>query len=291
MKKLICFFNRVVCVLPFGIAVIFATIYYTGGWGRWSPAHDLAFYFEYPITSRLPVALLYLVFFAIAIVITSVFKRCSNLRKRKIAEIILIWIIAFFIRFVVILNNSGQLSPFSDFWRVWEIAHGRLAENINYYICFPAYLNYSILIRRFLLLVGDHFEYTLYANVLLSWLTAMLVYLITDQIRSEAAFSAGVLYALMPANVLYNTVMTPEFLTIFLCCLAVFVMLFANNRSGCKRIVLLLLAGTVLGISASYKQFSIIIIIAAILCDAARLIIERIKLRNIIISFFLALSF
>lgn len=283
MKKLIRGFNYIVVAFPFAVAFLFALVYYTGGWGRWDPSHDLTFYFEYPLTEKLAVLLLYLLLFSCFCAVVYLLRRyLRNGRNRRSAEMILVGLIAFSLRLAVVLPNSGQLSPFSDFWRTWQIAHYRLEGHINYYTVFPAYLNFSELVRRFLLLVGDHFEYTLYANAVLSSLTAVLIYLSTVQIKRETAFTAGLLYAMMPANILYNAVMTPEFLTIFLYMLGIVSLLLAAKWGGWRRLALSLLAGVLFGASASFKQFAIVIIIAAVMCGATGLILERAGRRNVI---------
>lgn len=48
LKILIQIFNGLCIVFPFGMAVIFATVYIAGGWEHIIPGHDLEYYFLFP---------------------------------------------------------------------------------------------------------------------------------------------------------------------------------------------------------------------------------------------------
>lgn len=80
----------------------------------------------------------------------------------------------------------------------------------------------------------------------------------------------------MPANIIYCSVMTPEFITIFFASLGVLLIVNGSEqKSNVKKAILFLLAGICIGIGSAYKSFGIIILIAMVMCFIANNIIER----------------
>lgn len=113
--------------------------------------HTLDFYFEVPLTGRFAAIVSYLV---LAVLLVGIkFFIDKYVRHKMVFELSLIIILSLVLRLLVVVPNT--LVPFSDFNRVWEMVHGYLEGNIEYYSLFPAYLNYTVLLKDYLGIVGD----------------------------------------------------------------------------------------------------------------------------------------
>ncbi len=283
MKRLIQIFNIIVFCVPITMAFCFSLVYYTGGWAKWFPGHTLDFYFETILTNRFATIALYLVLLgAVTGVKTAIDK---YIRHRVVVEICLLVLIALILRMILIILNKDSLAPFSDFYRVWEMAHGNLEGNIEYYSLFPAYLNYTVLLKGYLGLVGDTFVNTLVLNVILSVGTTAILYFIAWETTNDytISFCATLMYAIMPANVIYCSVMTPEFITVFFDSFGVLLLLMtlSQERKSIKA-PFLLSGGILIGVGSAYKSFGIIILTAMVICIVAELLLEKAEWKHIL---------
>lgn len=284
IKTLIKLFNCIFICIPLGLAAILAGIYILGGWEVFSdgfgPDHfglPVLTHFQYAAVSIGAVLLLCILWIKMIDV-------CAKKIKKELFKRI---VIAFFVFFVAIIVRlpllymfREDLVPFSDFQRSWDMAHGIWEGNLDYYSLFPSYLNYSVYQKWVVSLIGDSYMNILYLNVVYSSLTASFIYLIVTEVSDHLRISglAGILYALYPANIVYTTTGTPEFITIFFNTVSVWLLIYLLKITDRKKsIIIAFMAGIMLGIGDSYKSFAVIILIAFSMSFVAKLIIEKEK--------------
>ena len=261
VKNLIYVFNSTVMIVPFFMSVVFALVYLFGGWERWDQSHDLSFYFEFVLNNRF--FNIMLCFIALNVMI--IFSRMAEKSENSMMIVLVILFFALVLRIIPIYLYRSQLKPFSDFYRIWEMAHDRLNGHIDYYKLFPTYLNFTLLIKQSLKLLGDKYENILYINAFVSSLTSVLVYFVSLEATKKINISilASALYAVMPANILYCCTITPEFLAIFFYLVSIFIYFKIKDHSGIAiKLAFYIVTGVMIGLGSAYKPFGIIIIIA-----------------------------
>lgn len=281
MKRLIRLFNIIVLIVPLSMALLLSIVYFFGGWGHWFSNHTLDFYFGFPMKRRICTVVFYIILLFLITTLKRLADKCVHYKEA--VELFIICITTLILRLMVVIPNREVLMPFSDFNRVWEMTHGNLEGHIDYYSLFPSYLNYTVLLKDYLALFGDSFVNTLYLNVFFSCGTVVIVYLITKEVtdRKSVPFISAALYALMPANILYCSVMTPDFITVFFDSLGVFFILMNAKREwDIKKAILLLTAGFVIGVGSAYKAFGIIILIAFMMCAATDSVLKKAERRK-----------
>lgn len=279
MNYLIKLFNHCAMVAPFLLSVLLAIICILDGWKFLSPTHDAAFYMRPELKKTGIIMIIWLLSIAVAVFIINKLES-KKYRFREVVELTLVMLIALGLRMALIGSQGNYLKPFSDFGRVWQMAHGEMEGNIEYYTLFPAYLNYTVALRLFLRLTDDSFKAALIPNVILSAGTTALIYLVAAECSKDRRIPliASLLYAVMPSNILYCCVLTPEFITIFFNCFAILVLVHMRKSRDWKKLVLAACAGVFLGISSSYKAFGIVIIISFTMCSIAEMIVQETRL-------------
>lgn len=294
MKNLVRFFNIIVLFIPLTLSLVFSLVCFCFGWERWLAGHSIEFYFGFPMTGRLASLITCLLLITVMFVIQCLINK--YIPHPNTVELFVIIIVALILRLTVVMPNKDSLIPFSDFNRIWEMIHGNLEDHLDYYSLFPAYLNYTILLKYYIRIVGDKFVNVLYLNVVLSTCTVAVIYFITREVthNKTTSFLAALLYAVMPSNILYCSVMTPEFITVFFDSFGVLLILIAMR----SKLVIqtggqLILAGILIGIGSAYKPFGIIIMIALVMCLLCLVIIKHVKWKDLLIcilAFLLVLS-
>lgn len=276
ISKLFQIFNYILVIFPIGMSVFLAVVYLLGGWGSIIEGHSPDFYFlpeiSFSLKGVLLVVLWILLGLGIIAVIHFVCERLKDEKKKDIAAVLMVFFAAFLFRMVLLYIFREDLVPFSDFNAAWEIARGNWeGGNINYYSLFPAYLNFSVLERLIIKIVGEKYICVLYIDAIFSALTSALLYLMSIQIFDKKRFIAictSVLYAVYPTNILYLTVGTSEFITIFFNTLGLFfLVLIVKSNEKKKQLLFALLGGVMLGIGGSFKTYSIVMIIAFFLIN------------------------
>ena len=302
MEFLVKLFNKICVVLPLGISAVLALGFWMGLLDNVLPSYDYA---NDPMNYKVCSLIILFVLVLICCLIIYVFKRYINRVKNQVAKHCIsagvLFLFAFGIRFLLVYIFRENIIPFSDFRRVWEIAHGQMEGNIDYYSLFPAYLNFAVFEQELIALTGDVYMHLIYLNVILSALTIMLIYFIAWFITKDDTISllTGLILTLMPSNIVYVAVGTPEFITIFFNTLGVLflILLMQTNKSTRPyfRYPYALLSGISLGIGTSYKSFAVIILFAFFLAFS----FERISLmrkehwkrvRYLLIELFLTLG-
>lgn len=283
-KKTIRLFNIIIIFFPLTIAVIFSLVYMFGGWGNIIENHTLDFYFlqkvEFSFISIITLLLWIAIICACTYAILKISGRIENKRLSCFFIFTSIFVIAFGIRFFLLIYFSERVFPFSDFRNVLELAKGNLEEGyFNYYCLFPSYLNFSIYERTVLNTFGNEYVNILYINAVYSGLTASLVFLICREINDNKwiGILAGIIYAMYPSNIVFITTGTPDFLSVFFNSLGLYMFIRAYRTKNIKfSILFYLIGGVSLGIGSSFKTFSLVILIAfAIVMIARFVIIEK----------------
>lgn len=269
-------FDKVFLVLPLGMAALFAVVYLDGGWEDILPGHGPGFYFLPELRHKLAAALI-LVFLCLlcagaARAISRLGKRIQDPKAAYLLSGACIFAAGLAVRMPLLFLFREDIQPFSDFQCAWCMAHGEMEGYIEYYSLFPSYLNFAVFLKMLVRVFGDRYMCVIYLNAVLASVTASLVYFITREVTGtdRAALPAGLLYALLPSNIVYCASGTPEFLAIAWNTLGMLLLLRAMKAERRRRAVLILLGGAAIGLGSSYKSFGIIIIIAFVMVYAAK---------------------
>lgn len=283
MKKLIRLFNIVVAIFPFAVAFLLSVFFLAGvhSW-KWIGGRGNAFY-GLITPAHLPfgtlVVVILLAFCALLIWAGKVvLHRIKNSAARNTIIAAGIFLLSAALRMALVYLFQEDFVPFDDFKHSWDLAHGSY-EVLDHYRTFPAYVNFSIYMRAVIRIFGDAFHNLLYLNAIYSAATAVFVFCIAKEItkNTRTGAFAALLYTCMPSNILYNTIATPEFLTIFFNTLAVWLLCKSLDSTGKNRILLAIAAGFALGIGSAFKSFGIIIIVAYVMTIIVKQIIVTSK--------------
>lgn len=278
-------------VFPLGMAVFLAGVYLDGGWADLLEGHDLQYYYLPELNHKVIVTVI-LIFLVLAV--NRMIKVLSKWNSQILSGLC-IAVVAAAIRLPLVYLFREDLRPFSDFSRVWNMAHGQMEGNIEYYSLFPAYLNFTAFLKGLVSVVPDAYRYLIYLNVLLASVTASAVYFIAKAVteREQTGLAAGFLYVCMPSNIIYCTVGTPEFLTIAFDALGVLCLVnVIKKRGNWKYRILLMLSGGILtGIGSAYKSFGVIILIAFAAVFITTTVIEGEKRRYLLAAAGICLVF
>lgn len=285
MKKLIRLFNAVFMAVPLGTALFFALVYFFGGWGWLIPDFGPEHFIGLPKLDKRIVGLLIVIFCVLLLCVLlklagKIDKSALKPKTKALLFSVFIFLFAAITRLSVIYLFREDLAPYSDFQRSWELAHGNLeAGGFDYYLLFPSYLNYSVYMSAVIKIFGDSFVNVLYLNTVLSGFIALLIFLTVKKLSSNniAAFIGGMLYAAFPAEILYNAVNTPEFLTVSFNTAGVLLLVYTLSCETKIKYILSAAAGILIGIGSSYKTFGIIILIAFSMAFAAKQLIRKDK--------------
>lgn len=268
-----------------------ATVYLDGGWAELLEGHDLQYYYL-PELKHKVIAIVMLIFLALAVI--CMIKALSKWNSRILSGFC-IAVAAAAVRLPLVYLFREDLIPFSDFSRVWDMAHGQMEGNVEYYSLFPAYLNFTAFLKGLVSVLPDSYRYLIYLNVLLASVTASAVYFIAKAVteREQIALAAGFLYVCMPSNIIYSTVGTPEFLTIAFDALGVLCLVnVIKKRENWKcRIFLMLSGGILTGIGSAYKSFGVIILIAFAAVFIGTTVMEGEKRRYLLAAAGICLAF
>lgn len=299
-RRLVRLFNYIVMIVPLLMACFLALVYISGGWGAVIEGHAPEFYFLKEIVNlKSCIGGLVLWIILITLITAGILKTqkyIGNYILRKLYASIIIFVIGFGIRFLLLYLYSEDLVPFSDFNATWERAKGNLINGrIDYYSLFPAYLNFSWYEKLIISIVGEIYIWVLYLNAFYSGITASAIYSITCEIinKERVGVSAGILYALYPANIIYVTTGTPEYIAILFNTVGTLTLIRAiKDHRSINKCIRAAIGGLLLGIGGSFKTFSLVIIIAFVMVLVASLIIrrsERIKIEIVLAGIVCAL--
>ena len=269
MKKMIAFFNYVCMLFPFGTAILCAAVCLLGGWDKFFSGHGADFYFLPQLNHKFfaLICVLMIVGFFFLVVRIEDWLKGRNVHQNVSCAFwgTAVFLFTFAVRFIIIYAFREDLSPFSDFLRVWNIAHENYGDALRYYSLFPSYLNYSVYLQKVVAILGDQYVYVLFLNALLTGITGVCIYFIAKNVipNDKIAILAALLYAFMPSNIVYTAVGTPDFLTIG--CNTVGVLLLVKAQKSVllkKKLCFALLGGIAVGAGSVFKTFGLVILIA-----------------------------
>ena len=253
---------------PLGLALLLSVFCFAGGWEPVFADKNYDHFFLPGFDHAFPAFVCFIVLLSTAVFITSIvsmfLRKIKTTITRFLIVVSVVFVVTLLLRLIWIVPFREDWKPFSDFYRIWELAHGHLDGNIEYYSLFPTYLNYAVFLSKCIELLGDNYVNILVLNCVFSAVTAAALAGIVWEVFNKEGFAleAGLLYGFMPANILYCSVSTPEFITVCFNTVGVlFLILWMNSRDS-RKWFRLVFAGFFLGLGASYKSFSIVIIIA-----------------------------
>lgn len=272
IKRGIRVYGIVFAIIPFLIASLLSVLSYYNFWSiitkELSNEHFLIASFNNKLISFFYALLILLVILINIWVLNKIFGS-----KQQGINMLYLFLCAFLVRILFIVLFSEDWVPFSDFKEVWELEYtDRDSELFIMWTAFPAYLNFSVLEHFERLIFGDFFTNVLYINSLFAALTSVMIYAVVYVMswKKNIALLCGLLYALAFDNIIECTWAVPEFLCVFSNTAAILMLLLAWKDNGKNKYLYYVIAGALFGIGASYKSFSIIIIIAFILTDIVK---------------------
>ena len=159
---------------------------------------------------------------------------------------------------------SKNIVQVSDFKLAYETASS-LFFNDDYHKIFTHWILYPNIIGVLFNIFGESQLVAFVFNAIICSVSAILIYYITNSIskNNNVSLVASFIYVLWPANVLYIGILTPEHITSMLLLLGVF--FFFNSeeeKDFLKKSIKLFMVGVCLGLTAFFKDFGIIFIIA-----------------------------
>ena len=180
------------------------------------------------------------------------------------AFIILIIILTLAPRLFWIL--SVRTAPFSDFLHMQNygaaVSRGEFTNYVDFYSLSPFKFGFGFVMGGIYWLFGPDPLVAGIFNVFLSVFQVWLVYLITREIRPDAARAAALFYALWPAQIMYCTLVAAEntFLVFFLAAIYVFIR-YAKYHTGDKKgYALLVLTGGLMALAQAMRPTGMILI-------------------------------
>lgn len=204
--------------------------------------------------------------------------------------VILILSAAFVLRYAVVLKLPMQ--PESDYKTYYEIAqmlnNGTLQEKgegyCNYIAMFPHVIGYSYVLKNIFVLFGTSVFNGQFANILFSLGTVFLIYRIARKLGGRlAGMIALTAAAFWPSQILYINMLAAEYVfTFFLyLCILLFLHLVMDydgtTKHGVRGILLHILLGFLIAVTAAVRPMALILLVAIILC----LLPQKMKLPNI----------
>ena len=176
-------------------------------------------------------------------------------------DMLLLFLIAFSIRLCFLLFYGNSIPPFSDFGWAHETAlgsppHSRIE-------LFPSWAFFSLILRFLYQYTIPHFLSAQLLNAVATSVTTALIYVLAYRIgkNRDIALVAATIFAFYPANIIYNAILTPEHLAIFLS--SIILLLLSNKqKSTTKHYINCGIAGIACAFMDYLKPIAMIIIIA-----------------------------
>ena len=270
--------------VPLGMAVVFSLVCLFDGWQWIFPGHDHGYYLL-PAMRGGPFALM---FWALMVwlgwkIARRTLRSCGEGRRADLSCALAVFLTAALVRSIFVLVFYRHMPLFSDFQRVWGIACGD-PEWIAHYRLAVTYLNFSVFESWMARIFGEDYRILFFLNALFSSLTASVVFLLARSLGADRrrSLTAGLLYASIPADILFCLTGAPDFLVILLDTLGALCLsrtlrtgdmagygngggsvplLYAWKTVG-RPLVWALLGGILVGTGSAYKTFGSIILIA-----------------------------
>lgn len=221
---------------------------------------------------------LLLLFVLIIVFLVSFKNKFKNIYSKYIP--IIIFGLTFITRLVIALVFKNDLIQLSDFGLAYSNSIS-LAFNTVYYWTFPHWILYPSILHLVYKILGVSQLSGFIFNSFMISLSAVLIYLISKRIfkNKVASIMSTLFYILWISNILYILIYTPEHVTICLLLLSIYLFIkLLDENVLMKKIYFSILIGLIVGISAFFKDFSSIYIIAFICTIILLLIFKKGKL-------------
>lgn len=252
-----------VSVVPLAVAAILALLVYPRG-------SEAAFYM-WPSTTLVTEALGLALAITVVLILLLAYRRAPRLLVIGVTVGIIVR------AFVALLLLPG-LSPFSDFEQVWQIATQVASEQTTLYKSFfPEWCDYIAVVRLLVDGVGLTYGGLVLASVVLGCIVVGEVYLLARIAtrRHEAGLLAAALYALMPSQVIYALIPTPDMLSMAVlvgaACLLAWQL--RSDFDVVHSLGLTLLAGVLIGVGSSFKPIGLVLAIAYAMALGVKLLV------------------
>lgn len=166
------------------------------------------------------------------------------------------------------------IEPFSDYKTYWDcavsLAYGREIYSTEYVAMYPHILGYASFLAPFIRVFGEHVLLGTLLGLLLSCLSALLIFAICLEVAGlPAAVLAGLLWAFYPGRIMLGSLIFSEPLYTCLVLLLLWLMLRLQKRQGStgllQAVVWGLGLGLLLAVINAVRPISAILIIALLL--------------------------
>lgn len=213
--------------------------------------------------------------------VKSVHKFPLNSKGEKYTEIAFVVLIlagAAVVRIIAIY--AFPMEPASDYKTYYEIAEllykGTIQKEgkgyCNYIAMFPHVMGYCTILKILFTFTGVSVLAGQYLNIFFSVATVFIVYKIARKLSGKiAALIALVLCAFWPSQVLYITMLSAEYSFTFFLFLCVWILISlikdydGNTKQAARGIILHLLLGVLIAITAAIRPMALILLIAIII--------------------------
>lgn len=258
-----------IAVLPFFLGAAYAFINLSGGWGGILEGHDYSFY---GVFSRWPMhpwlgCALAITWLSSIMLICRLKAFSSNTPRRIFWCGVAVFVLSVSVRWLFFAAlGRGIGNCFDPLW-AWQRACGE-AVSYNSHIHVPAWLNFSMVMKAFISLAGPSYDGFLMSEMLFAGLAALSVLLIGMETSGSlrCALCAALLWALYPANIVYNTAgASSEHMPIGLFAFGVWLVLRSLRTLGARGLLLWAFAGFVVGAADALKPIFPLFFIALIL--------------------------
>ena len=200
-------------------------------------------------------------------------KKPLRLRLPKKRAALLVTLFCFVLNLLWVLVI--RIEPFSDYEQYWQVAlalaAGTEIPTAWYIAMYPHILGTASFLSVFVRLFGASVFAVTVVNVLLSCLSCLLVYALTDELAdSDAAFLAALLWAVCPCKLMLNSLVfsEPLYTCLILLFLTVFLRVDRRFSAGCglpAALGLGALLGLLLLLINIVRPIALILVIALVL--------------------------
>ena len=199
--------------------------------------------------------------------------------------IVFIFLFSFIIRLgVILLVDTPIISDFKMMYdAALEVVNGTDSyKSMGYFITWGYQMGH-VLYQAFLLNIVNSVFFLKIVNCIITSLTVVFVYLISNRICSErSAKISSILYSIFLFPLLLNTVLTNQFLPVLLILIALYILLNINFKK--KIVISSAVVGILLGLSNIFRSETIVIVFS-ILLYFVFLFITKVDWKKLIISF------
>lgn len=242
--------------------------------------------------------ILYLFIFGLLIALSKYKKKSKKNKLIKISNFkvcFILYIISLIIYLTVVIIIYPNFEQISDFKNAFLHSINPVFDS-DYYLMFTHWIYYPLIVNFLYKIFGMHYYLGYIFNAALLAFVPVLIYLISFLITKDKRKSiiSSIIYLILPANILYVIIFTPDHVALLLIILSVYLILHLINSSNIKKtnILIAILIGIVIGILEYFKSFGLVLVIATFIILVLKLL-EKYERRKIVIyiCYFLLITF